>query len=405
MSQEALSAALKGVVMTTKTVSLPRVGIVCDLLEENWPSMDLVGEMLFTHLQRDHSESITPSLLRPPLRRRFSRAQGNDGSFFKVDRFVNRFWDCPRWVRRSKGVFDLFHVVDHSYGHLVHHLPPGRTVVTCHDVDAFRCLLYPTQNHSSRLYTAMAKHVLNGLSKAAKVTCDSVATRDQVLGHGLLPAERVVVVPNGVHPTCSADPDPVADAEVMRLLGPPSADAVDILHVGSTIPRKRIDVLLQIFATLRREFPQARLMRVGGPFTAAQVRLIEQLKLRDAVVVLPFLDRAVLAALYRRAALVLQPSEREGFGLPVIEAMACGTPVVASDIPALREVGGEAVTYCQVADVAAWSESVIELLRERRQQPDQWSARRSVGLAQAAKFSWAEYTNKMVALYRELLES
>jgi glycosyltransferase involved in cell wall biosynthesis len=85
--------------------------------------------------------------------------------------------------------------------------------------------------------------------------------------------------------------------------------------------------------------------------------------------------------------------------------MACGTPVVASDIPALREVGGEAVTYCQVADVAAWSESVIELLRERRQQPDQWSARRSVGLAQAAKFSWAEYTNKMVALYRELLES
>jgi glycosyltransferase involved in cell wall biosynthesis len=249
----------------------------------------------------------------------------------------------------------------------------------------------------------MAKHVFSGFCKAARVTCDSVATRNQLLAHGLLPAERVVVVPNGVHPTCSADPDPVADAEVMRLIGPASADAVDILHVGSTIPRKRIDVLLRVFAALRVEFPKVRLIRVGGPFTAAQTALIDRLNVSESILVLPFLDRPVLASVYRRAAVVLQPSESEGFGLPVVEALACGTPVVASDIPALREVGGEAVTYCQVADVSVWSESVIKLLWERRQQPDQWSARRSVGIAQAAKFSWAEYTNKMVALYRELL--
>jgi len=249
----------------------------------------------------------------------------------------------------------------------------------------------------------MAEHVFSGFCKAARVTCDSVATRDQVLSHGLLPAERVVVVPNGVHPTCSPDADPLADPEVTRLLGPASADAIDILHVGSAIPRKRIDVLLQVFATLRREFPQARLMRVGGPFAVAQVGLMEDLKVGESVLVLPFLERAVLAGVYRRAALVLQPSESEGFGLPVVEAMACGTPVVASDIPVLREVGGEAVTYCQVADVSVWSESVIELLRERREQPDRWSARRSAGMARAAKFSWADYTNKMVALYRELL--
>ena len=62
----------------------------------------------------------------------------------------------------------------------------------------------------------------------------------------------------------------------------------------------------------------------------------------DAIVVLPFVDRATLAAVYRRAALALLPSEREGFGLPLVEALACGTPVVASDIPVLREVGGDA---------------------------------------------------------------
>jgi glycosyltransferase involved in cell wall biosynthesis len=386
-------------------MNVPRVAIVCDLLEENWPSMDLVGEMLFESLQSDHSESLATTRLCPPMQRRFSGVQGVAGRLFTVDRFVNRFWDCPRWVGRRRGEFDLFHVVDHSYGHLIHQLPPDRTVVTCHDLDAFRCLLYPTDNHRSRLYRAMARHVFSGFCKAARVTCDSVATRKELLAHSLLAAERVVVVPNGVHPVCSSDPEPVADAEAIRLLGPTSADAVDILHVGSTIPRKRIDVLLRVFAALRVEFPKVRLIRVGGPFTAAQTALIDRLNASESILVLPFLDRPVLASVYRRAAVVLQPSEREGFGLPVIEALACGTPVVASDIPVLREVGGEAVAYCRVADVAAWSESVIKLLWERRQQPHEWSARRSVGIAQAAKFSWAVYTNKMVALYRELLES
>jgi len=386
-------------------MGIHHLAVLCDLLEENWPSMDVVGEMLLTSLESDHGDFIAATRICPPMRRCFTRIPTAGGNSFKADRFLNRYWSYPRCLRGMNGEFDLFHVVDHSYGHLVHHLPPRRTVVTCHDLDAFRCLVYPTDNHSSRLYRAMARHVLSGFRKAARVTCDSVATREELLAHGLLAAERVVVIPNGVHPACSPDPDPVADMAAASLLGPASADAVDILHVGSAIPRKRIDVLLRVFAALRAAFPKVRLIRVGGPFTAAQAALIDRLNVSESIVVLPFLTRSVLASVYRRAAVVLQPSESEGFGLPVIEAMACGTPVVASDIPVLREVGGEAVAYCRVADVAAWSESVIKLLWERRQQPHQWSARRSVGLAQAAKFSWAEYTNRMVALYRELLES
>jgi glycosyltransferase involved in cell wall biosynthesis len=125
--------------------------------------------------------------------------------------------------------------------------------------------------------------------------------------------------------------------------------------------------------------------------------------LSDAVIVLPFVDRRVLAALYRRATLLLQPSEREGFGLPVAEAMACGTPVVASDLSALVEVGGSAATYCPVGDVGAWVSTISELLEERTQTPERWRSRRSDGIARAERFNWREHARRMTELYGELL--
>jgi glycosyltransferase involved in cell wall biosynthesis len=215
----------------------------------------------------------------------------------------------------------------------------------------------------------------------------------------------VTVVHNGVHPTCQAKPDPPCDAHAIQLLGSQRPDSVEILHVGSTIPRKRIDVLLEILASIRKECPHVRLIRIGGAFTAEQTRLLNRLNLDHSIQVLPFIDRPVLAAVYRRAALVLLPSEREGFGLPVVEAMACGTPIVASDIPALREVGAEAATYCEVADVPTWSKIVLELLSERAEKPERWAERRAAGITQAAKFTWAEYAKKMVAIYKEVLAS
>jgi glycosyltransferase involved in cell wall biosynthesis len=213
----------------------------------------------------------------------------------------------------------------------------------------------------------------------------------------------VHVIHNGVSPEYSPQPDTRADAEALRLLASLTGDPLTILHVGSTIQRKRIDILLRVVAVLRKEFPQLRLVRVGGAFTREQRKLADALGIGHLITELPFLDKHVLASIYRQAALVLQPSEAEGFGLPVVEALACGTPVVASDLPVLREVGGRAATYCPVADVAAWSETVSTLLHERLLHPERWSERRNLGIAQAAKFSWTEYARNMAALYHELM--
>lgn len=389
------------------TEARARVAVVCDLREENWHSMNLVADMLLAGTSGGGGGGVGVETARlcPPLRRRFSRAAA--GRRFNADRLLNRFWDYPRHLGRRRGEFDLFHVVDHSYAQLLHHLPAGRAVVTCHDLDAFRCLLDPAAEPRPPLFRAMMGRVLSGFRKAARVACDSEATRDELLAHKLLPPGRLTVIPNGVHPAFRPAAEPRADAAAARLLGPANGAAVELLHVGSTIARKRVDVLLRVFAALRERFPAARLVRVGGAFTAGPEALAGRLNVRDAVHVLPYLEPEVLAAVYRRAALVLQPSEREGFGLPVVEALACGTPVVASRLPVLREVGGAegGVEYCPVGDVDAWAEAAGRLLAERAAEPERWAARRAAGLSQAAKFTWEEYAAKTVALYREVLST
>src|SRR5262249_42445298 len=228
------------------SMSLPRVAVVCDLLEEKWPSMDLVGEMLLANLRKDHSASVLAMCLRPPMRRRFTSIARTGHIAFNADRFLNRFWDYPRWLGRQNQDFQLFHVVDHSYAQLVHRLPATHTVVTCHDLDLFRCVLDPAAAPRSWPFKAMAKYVLRGMCKAARITCPSDTIRNELLAHGIVPPDRVVTVLNGVHPSCVPAPDLVADAEAARLLGTIRDDGIDILHVGSTIPRKRIDVLVRV---------------------------------------------------------------------------------------------------------------------------------------------------------------
>lgn len=381
------------------------MGVVCDYLEERWPSMDLYAAKLLSTLEQEHRGTVEAHQLRPAMPQRFERLPvvGGGSVARNADRIVGRFLDYPLWLGRRRAGLDLFHIVDHSYAHLVHTLPAARTVVTCHDLDTFRAVLQPDLEPRGWAFRAMTKRILSGLRRAALVTCASNATRDAILAHQLIPAERLALVYPGVDTGLTPTRSRVDEQVVPGLLGPPDR-TLDLLHVGSVIPRKRIDVLLRTVAAVQARFPQTRLIRVGGEFTATQLALLEELGLdRARIAVLPHVDEATLAGIYRRAALVLQPSDAEGFGLPIAEAMACGVPVVASDIPVLREVGGDAAEYCPVGDIGAWSETVCAMLRERRDDPSRWEARRCLALRQAAKFSWSRFTAQVVEIYDRVL--
>jgi glycosyltransferase involved in cell wall biosynthesis len=380
-----------------------RVALLADFREEGWPSMDLAAEMLFSACKRREAERETTSaldfeLIRPVMRRRFSSA--NRGAGFTADRALNRFFDYPRLLRKRRSDFDLFHIVDHSYSQLVHELPVGRAVVTCHDVDTFRCLGESSEGGRSFAFRAMTRRILSGLRKAAHVCCDSVATRDELVSRGLVPVEKTTVIPLGVHPAMSAAPDPAAEKRIAGLI---EGKVTYLLHVGSTIRRKRVELLLELFARVRERRPYVRLLRVGSPFTAEQQSLVERLELSDAICLLPFLLPAELAAVYRLATLLLLPSESEGFGFPVIEAMASGTPVLASDLPVLHEVGDTASQYARVGDIEDWVAQVDALLSERENKPALWEIRCERCRQQAAKFSWRETARRTAEVYAHVL--
>ena len=392
------------------------MAVVADFAEEGWPSMDLVANALVDRLRVEQAGQVYPVLVRPPFKRRFTRSVADgarDGlgrAMFNADRLLNRFVDYPRHLRRVRGNFDIFHITDHSYAHLVRHVAEARAIVTCHDLDAFRAVLEPStapraKRLSVRPLKMMAARGLRGLRSAAMVACDSLATHDELLRHRLIAADRTVTIPNGVAPVFSAQADSQADREAARMLGPIGAETLEILHVGSTIARKRIDVLLRTFAAIREAHPAARLVRVSGPFSAAQAKLARELNVEHATVVMPFVNPAVLAAIYRRAAIVLITSEREGFGLPLIEAMACGSPVIASDLAVLREVGGGAAQFAAVGDVPAWTSIALRLIRARMDDPARCNARRADALRHAASFSWSEYARRYVELYRQVAAS
>ena len=351
--------------------------------------MDLVADMLAAHLPATlNGHRLEVELVRPTMPQ---RVRG-------LGRFVNRFWDYPRWLKAHSRGFDVFHVVDHSYAHVVHALPAERTVVTCHDVDAFLPVVAPELS-ATKLPLALTKHVLSGMRKAARVTCDSVATYDEARHYSLLPEARMTVVPIGTREGFAPEPAPASDAALAELIGPRDPSVVELLHVGSCIPRKRIDLLLRVFATIRQVEPRARLLKAGGTFTNEQRQLAASLGVDTCVTQLPFLEAGQLGALYRRADVLLLTSEREGFGLPLVEAMACGTPVIATDLPVFRETGGQVAVFCAAGDLNAWRDAFDAL---RSETPNRKARRHHQGVAQANRFSWPRFAAAMAQIYGEV---
>jgi len=290
---------------------------------------------------------------------------------------------APLVVRRG----DVVHGLDaRLYG-----APRARTVVTLHDVFS----LERTDLAAAGFRARKQERYREIATRADRILCVSAATRDAYVAAFPEAADRTRVVHHGVDGTFRPAPEETL-AAVRARLGLPRRF---LLFVGLLSTRKNLVTLVEAFAPLAAADPELHLVLAGRPSHGheAVAAAVQASPARDRIHCPGFVADADLPALYQAAELFVFPSLTEGFGLPVLEALAVGTPVVTSDLPVCREVGGAHVACADPGDPADLARVIDAALRH----PDP-AARRRAGREWAARFTWEETARQTFAVYREL---
>lgn len=297
---------------------------------------------------------------------------------------------------------DVYHILDHSYGHLINALPSERTVVTCHDLIPLEVPEMWRHGFSRQTGLRLYRRAVNGMARAACIVADSAHTRDDVLKHLPVDPDRIRVVYLGVDAAFRPLPDAERPAFCQKW-GGDKEEGTTLLHVGGTDPYKNIPGLLHILARVKERLPgPVRLAKVGAGFTATQQRLIQELHLEGNIHPLGRVSREELIEIYNAAEVLVYPSLHEGFGWPPLEALACGLPVVAAGVASIPEVVGEAGILCpDPHDAEAFAEGICQVLGD----PGLRAERVQKGLAQARKFTWEKCARETLQVYESVMGS
>ncbi|MFZ5624457.1 MAG: glycosyltransferase family 4 protein [Gemmatimonadota bacterium] len=292
--------------------------------------------------------------------------------------------------RLGRDAFDLFW----SPWNYTKYLPrTGPIAVTMHDVVP---LLFPDRRWRRRLTQRKVERRFRDMAAAASVVLtNSHFTRREVERCLGVAADRIRVTLLGADDF--APGDAAAAASLVRGLG---VVTPFVLYVGADEERKNLSRLVRAFALLRQRLHVDCCLVIAGPgesLRRSQIELLDETHVGGAVRYVGMVSDAELKALYRSATAFVFPSLYEGFGLPVLEAMASGTPVVTSNAASLPEVAGDAALYFDPLNVEELADQLARVLTDEQ-------LRRTLvdrGLEQAARFRWAETAEGTLEAFRE----
>ncbi len=308
-------------------------------------------------------------------------------------RWLERLWyrlRLPLRIEGWTGPLDLFHQPDFILPPVKSNIP---TIVTIHDLSFVR---EPTS-----VMPGMSRHLNKwvpwSVNKATHVVAVSEATRQDLIDLYQTPPEKITTIYHGVDPLFA----PLTNNDKLKAVRKKYGLGTGpfILSVGTIQPRKNYQRLIQAFAQLKTEHT---LVLAGGIGWQAEAILAEakQPALKNKVTLPGFIADEDLPALYSAADLFAYPSLYEGFGLPVLEAMACGTPIVTANTSALPEVTGQAGLLVDPLDVSAITQAMTDILTNHSLH--EYLSQK--GRVQAANFTWKNTAKELVNLYQFLLE-
>ena len=327
---------------------------------------------------------VRASQLRPPLSELRTHQYGRSLRRWRL-RAAMSYVGAP--LDRTFPGVRLFHATDH----LLPKLRRARSVFTLHDT----AYVHHPEHYLPRNRIYLQRMVPRFLEHADRVIVVSEHARREAVGIYDLDPGRVDVIPEGVDERFRPDPDPTAVDAVRRRYGLPERS---ILYVGTIQPRKNLTTLLDAFARVREHHPDLALVVAGekGWLFRSFFDRLRALGLGSSVVVTGHVPDEDLPALFGSAVVFAYPSLFEGFGLPPLEAMACGLPVVCSDATSLPEVVGDAGILVPPLDVDAWVAALDRLLEDPAAREDL----RARGLERARRFTWDEAARRTLDVYR-----
>jgi len=290
----------------------------------------------------------------------------------------------------------LVHLTNHTLStlHILNHFE--KSIVTVHDIDS------EWEHFSSRypgirytIYRILHRLSLIELKKSDFIITDTDHVRKHIQHTLNISDKKIFVIPLGIdHNVFNASLPRIAEF---------SSQGPMILHVGTFAPRKNFENLVKAFAELVKVIPSAILVKVGRqdwPLEFERIaKLIHELKLTHQVIFLQGLADTELARLYRSTDLLVFPSLYEGFGLPVLEAMACGIPVITSNTSCLPEIAETAALLVDPNN----TDEIGSAMRQVLSDPELAQELRERGLARAAEFTWEKTARQTIAVYEKAL--
>ncbi|NKQ37863.1 MAG: glycosyltransferase family 4 protein [Chloroflexi bacterium] len=312
------------------------------------------------------------------------------------ERWLYRLWyrlRLPLPVQWVTGRLDLFHSPDFVLPPVSGHIP---TLLTVHDISFVH---YP-EVYPPKLVGYLNRIVPWSIARASHVLADSQATKQDLVDVWQVAPDKVTVLYSGVHERFQ----PVTDVEKLTAVRQKYeiGDQPYILSVGTIQPRKNYQMLIRAFQPVAAQYPHNLIISGGkGWLYEEMMAEVERQGVNGRVHFIGFVDDADLPALYSDADLFVFPSLYEGFGLPLLEAMACGVPVISSDASSLPEVAGDTAVLLSPHDQAAWTNTMLDLLAH----PDKRTALVAGGFRQARQFTWQTAAHSLLEIYQKLVTS
>lgn len=275
--------------------------------------------------------------------------------------------------------------------------PRAKTVITVHDLGFHH---FP-EDYPPEVVTSLSGCLSTQEEKVDLVICISVATETDLLDAYPGYAGRTTVIPHGVDSTWFTQPEPRETREILRRSG---IDRPYVLHLGALVPRKNLETVVRAWIQARGDYPDVGLVLAGPDATGwksdlATIRSLVSARAEwsTGLHIIGYVDDRIARALMAAARAYICASKNEGFGLPILEAMAAGIPVIATSIPAIEEVAAGTVDYVPVGDVDATADAIRRVVGSL-DHPKIQAAR-----TRASSFTWARCAEKTLASYTSLI--